>query len=356
MTASSRRPLHRCADERDPPLRSPRPGDGRPDRRDRPRRRAVLSRVRGHQPRHRRELDGGRVPVPVADLGRARDRGRARPRAGGHASSSASSSRLVVFRPLRSSSPLSSLVASLGVLLTAQATIDLILKGGGSDKAPPSALDVMIGGGGNQIIPSVLPQGLVTMFGARIPADRFWLTGIVVLAAAVLWALYRWSHFGLATRAASENGTQREARRPAHGPPRAPERRPGRGGRRRHGDPRGRGDADRHREPAAAGRARPGRGDLRALHVLLDHLPRGAAHRRRAVAPVLRADEAVVPHERRRPAAGRQLRADVPRHRRGAVAAGIEPADAWRAARGASAARRPGPRAWRVRRSCASPP
>jgi branched-chain amino acid transport system permease protein len=114
---------------------------------------------------------------------------------------------LVVFRPLRSSSPLSSLVASLGVLLTAQATIDLILRGGGSDKGPPSALDVMIGGGGSQIIPSVLPQGLVTLFGARIPADRFWLTGIVVLASAVLWALYRWSHFGLATRAASENGT-----------------------------------------------------------------------------------------------------------------------------------------------------
>ena len=53
----------------------------------------------------------------------------------------------------------------------------------------------------------MLPQGLVTLFGARIPADRFWLTGIVVLAAAVLWALYRWSHFGLATRAASENQT-----------------------------------------------------------------------------------------------------------------------------------------------------
>ncbi len=113
---------------------------------------------------------------------------------------------LVVFRPLRSSSPLSSLVASLGVLLTAQATIDLILKGGGSGKAPP-ALDVMLSGGGNQIIPSVLPQGLVTAFGARIPADRFWLTGIVVLAAALLWALYRWSQFGLSTRAASENQT-----------------------------------------------------------------------------------------------------------------------------------------------------
>ena len=113
---------------------------------------------------------------------------------------------LLVFRPLRSSSPLSSLVASLGVLLTAQAIIDLILRGGGSGKAQASA-DVMIGGGGSQIIPSVLPQGLVTIFGTRIPADRFWLTGIVVVAAAVLWALYRWSHFGLATRAASESQT-----------------------------------------------------------------------------------------------------------------------------------------------------
>ena len=37
------------------------------------------------------------------------------------------------------------------------------------------------------------------------PGDRFWLTGIVILAAAVLWALYRWSRFGLATRAASES-------------------------------------------------------------------------------------------------------------------------------------------------------
>jgi branched-chain amino acid transport system permease protein len=97
---------------------------------------------------------------------------------------------LVVFRPLRSSSPLSSLVASLGVLLTAQATIDLVA-----------------GGGDSKIVPSALPQGLVTIFDTRIPVDRFWLTGIVILAAAVLWALYRWSQFGLSTRAASENQT-----------------------------------------------------------------------------------------------------------------------------------------------------
>ena len=65
----------------------------------------------------------------------------------------------------------------------------------------------MIGGGDSKVVPSALPQGLVTLFGTRIPADRFWLTGIVVLAAAALWALYRWSQFGLATRAASENQT-----------------------------------------------------------------------------------------------------------------------------------------------------
>jgi branched-chain amino acid transport system permease protein len=95
--------------------------------------------------------------------------------------------QLVVFRPLRTSSPLSKLVASLGVLLIAQATIDLIT------------------GGGGRVVPSVLPAGLVTIAGTRIPVDRFWLTGIVILAAAILWALYRWSRFGLSTRAASES-------------------------------------------------------------------------------------------------------------------------------------------------------
>ena len=45
----------------------------------------------------------------------------------------------------------------------------------------------------------------MTIAETRIPVDRFWLTGIVVLAAAVLWALYRYTRFGLSTRAASES-------------------------------------------------------------------------------------------------------------------------------------------------------
>jgi branched-chain amino acid transport system permease protein len=93
----------------------------------------------------------------------------------------------LVFRPLRTASPLAKLVASLGVLLTAQAAIVLIYGVAGRDA------------------PSVLPRGIVEVADVGVPADRFWLTGIVIAATVILWALYRWTRFGLATRAASEN-------------------------------------------------------------------------------------------------------------------------------------------------------
>src|SRR5579875_629637 len=56
-----------------------------------------------------------------------------------------------------------------------------------------------------QPAPSILPQNTVHMLGAVVPVDRFILTGLVIVAAAALAALYRWTRFGLATRAASEN-------------------------------------------------------------------------------------------------------------------------------------------------------
>jgi branched-chain amino acid transport system permease protein len=92
-----------------------------------------------------------------------------------------------VFRQLRNSSPLAKLVASLGILLTAQAAIVLIFGTAGRDA------------------PSVLPRDIVQVGDVGIPADRFWLTGIVIVATVALWALYRWTRFGLATRAASES-------------------------------------------------------------------------------------------------------------------------------------------------------
>ncbi|HEY2258220.1 MAG TPA: branched-chain amino acid ABC transporter permease/ATP-binding protein [Solirubrobacteraceae bacterium] len=95
----------------------------------------------------------------------------------------------VAFRPLRTASPLAKLVSSLGVLLIAQATVVLAF---GTTPQPE---------------PSVLPQTPVKVLGAVIPVDRFILTGIVIVLAAGLASLYRWSRFGLATRAASENQT-----------------------------------------------------------------------------------------------------------------------------------------------------
>jgi branched-chain amino acid transport system permease protein len=93
----------------------------------------------------------------------------------------------LVFRPLRTAAPLARLVASLGVLLVFQAAMLLAF---GTTQKPE---------------PAVLPQNTVRLFGTVIPANRFILAGLVIVLAAGLAALYRWTRFGLATRAASEN-------------------------------------------------------------------------------------------------------------------------------------------------------
>ena len=93
----------------------------------------------------------------------------------------------VAFRPLRTAPPLAKLVSSLGVLLVLQASMLLAF---GTTQQPE---------------PNVLPQNTVKLLGAVIPVDRFILTGIVIVLAAALAALYRFTRFGLATRAASEN-------------------------------------------------------------------------------------------------------------------------------------------------------
>jgi branched-chain amino acid transport system permease protein len=93
----------------------------------------------------------------------------------------------VAFRPLRTASPLAKLAASLGVLLVAQASVSLAF-GIGSQPQPP-----------------VLPQRVTTVLGATVPIDRFILPAIVLFATLVLSLVYRFSRFGVATRAASEN-------------------------------------------------------------------------------------------------------------------------------------------------------
>jgi branched-chain amino acid transport system permease protein len=94
---------------------------------------------------------------------------------------------LVAFRPLRTAAPLAKLVSSLAVLLVAQAAMLLAF---GTTQQPA---------------PQVLPEGTVALLGAVVPVDRFILAGLVIVLAAALATLYRWTRFGLATRAASEN-------------------------------------------------------------------------------------------------------------------------------------------------------
>ncbi|HET9289408.1 MAG TPA: ATP-binding cassette domain-containing protein [Gaiella sp.] len=94
---------------------------------------------------------------------------------------------LAIFRPLRNTAPLAKLAASLGLLLVLQSGVVVIFS-----SEPKSA-------------PSILPSDTITFFGRVVPIDRFMLAGIVIVVAAVLAALYRWTPFGLSTRAASEN-------------------------------------------------------------------------------------------------------------------------------------------------------
>ncbi len=93
----------------------------------------------------------------------------------------------LVFRPLRTAPPLAKTVASVGVILVIQAIIALRF-GSEARTAKP-----------------ILPSNSIEIFGGLVKADRFWLVGVVILTALALWALFRFTVFGLATRAAAAN-------------------------------------------------------------------------------------------------------------------------------------------------------
>jgi branched-chain amino acid transport system permease protein len=94
---------------------------------------------------------------------------------------------VALIRPLRRSSPLAKLLASLGAFLFFQAVLTLRF------------------GTSGQTAPSVLSQRPISVFGVPIPLDRFLLTGVVILLTIALIVVYRYTHFGLVTRAAAED-------------------------------------------------------------------------------------------------------------------------------------------------------
>ncbi|MDQ4091185.1 MAG: branched-chain amino acid ABC transporter permease, partial [Actinomycetota bacterium] len=96
---------------------------------------------------------------------------------------------VLVFRRLRGAPALAGLVASVGLMATLQALI--VLRFGSSGRP----------------VPLILPAEPVRILGNDVPRDRLVLAVIVVAAGAVLWAVYRFTRFGLASRAASDDTT-----------------------------------------------------------------------------------------------------------------------------------------------------
>ena len=94
----------------------------------------------------------------------------------------------VIMRPLRRSSPLVRVIATLGVLITIQAAV------------------VIRYGSNARQVESWLPTDRLTLWGdVGITVDRLILLAIGSASALALWRLYRSSQFGLATEAVSES-------------------------------------------------------------------------------------------------------------------------------------------------------
>jgi branched-chain amino acid transport system permease protein len=93
----------------------------------------------------------------------------------------------LVFARLRSAPGLAKLVATLGLLLAVQGVIEVIY-----GDSPVAAV-------------AILPQTPMSLFGVTFGQDNLWLLGIAVVLAVALWVVYRYTRFGLVTRAAAEN-------------------------------------------------------------------------------------------------------------------------------------------------------
>ena len=92
-----------------------------------------------------------------------------------------------VFRPLRHQRAVAKAVASLGVMGLLTALVNLQV------------------GAQQLLVAPIYPQHTFTIGSIRIPADRFWFAVTIVGVAILLGAIYRFTRFGLATRASAES-------------------------------------------------------------------------------------------------------------------------------------------------------
>ena len=93
---------------------------------------------------------------------------------------------VLVFRPLRHAPPLAKAVASLGVLV--------IMQGAMANRMGTTPA----------IVKAIFPSDAWSWQGVNIPMDRVYLALTIVVLTIVITALYRWTRFGLDTRAVAE--------------------------------------------------------------------------------------------------------------------------------------------------------
>jgi ABC-type branched-subunit amino acid transport system permease subunit len=93
----------------------------------------------------------------------------------------------LVMRPLRRAPLLARIVSTLGLMIVL------------------SALAVKIWGSLSVVAPSLFPTDSLKLFDIAFGVDRLYLLGTAVVLTTVLWAVYKFTPFGIATRAVAES-------------------------------------------------------------------------------------------------------------------------------------------------------
>ncbi|MEX1106723.1 MAG: hypothetical protein WEB78_11030, partial [Ilumatobacteraceae bacterium] len=96
----------------------------------------------------------------------------------------------LVFRPLRTAAPLGKVIGSVGVMLYLQGVAQLNFGGTGRQPEP------------------ITPDGVYQNFlglGKAYPQGAVWAVGLAVVIGLILWGVFQFTRFGLATRAAASN-------------------------------------------------------------------------------------------------------------------------------------------------------
>ncbi|MEN3272398.1 MAG: hypothetical protein V7636_1159 [Actinomycetota bacterium] len=96
---------------------------------------------------------------------------------------------LLVFKPLRDAPVLAKIVASAGLMLAVQAVVTINFGASYGQRTPTS----------------LLPAATVQLGDLTVPRDRFYLAAVTIVVAVALWALFRFTMFGLSVRASAES-------------------------------------------------------------------------------------------------------------------------------------------------------